>query len=51
MLAEESRLRHEGRWDQLCADLEQLVAERDSGTGAGVTLICEYLVVLAEKAS
>lgn len=50
VLAEEPRLQAEGRWDQLCADLELLVAERDSSTGAGVTLECEYLVVLAEKA-
>jgi SAM-dependent methyltransferase len=51
VLAEEPRLRHEGRWDQLRADLDLLVAERDSSTGAGVTVECEYLVVLGEKAS
>jgi SAM-dependent methyltransferase len=51
VLAEESRLREEGRWDQLRTDLELLVDERDSGTSTGVTLECEYLVVLAEKAS
>lgn len=50
VLAEESRLRLEGRWDQLRGDLGQLVAEHDSGTGAGVTLGCKYLIVLAEKA-
>jgi ubiquinone/menaquinone biosynthesis C-methylase UbiE len=30
---------------------DRAAAERDSSTGAGVTLECEYLVVLAEKAS
>jgi hypothetical protein len=41
VLAEEPRLRQEGRWDQLCADLELLVTERNSGTGADGTLECE----------
>jgi SAM-dependent methyltransferase len=51
VLAEGSRLREERRWDQLRTDLELLVAERDTGRSTGVTLECEYLVVLAEKAS
>jgi hypothetical protein len=50
VLAEESRLRVEGRWDQLRGPLGQLVAERDSGTAAGVTFECKYLIVLAGKA-
>jgi SAM-dependent methyltransferase len=49
LVSEQPRLEREGRWQQLRADLGQLVAAWDRDPGAGVELPCEYLVVVAER--
>jgi len=49
VVSEQPRLRREGRWEQLRADLAELVAARDEG-GDGVKLRCDYLVVVGERA-
>jgi SAM-dependent methyltransferase len=49
VLCEQPRLQREGRWPELRAGLERLVAAHDDGTGDGVELRCEYLAVVAER--
>ena len=49
VVSEQPRLQREGRWEQLRGDLAELVAARDEG-GDDVELLCEYLVVVAERA-
>ena len=49
VLSEQPRLEREGRWQQLRDDLEQLVAARDRAPGSPVELMCDYLVVVAER--
>jgi SAM-dependent methyltransferase len=49
VLAEQPRLEREGRWQDLQRDLQQLVASRNEGHGAGVELRCDYLLVLADR--
>jgi hypothetical protein len=51
LLAERPRLEQEGRWEALQRDLEQLVASRDESQRAGVSLRCDYLLVLADRRS
>lgn len=49
VVSEQPRLQREKRWEQLRADLTELVAARDGG-GDGVELRCDYLIVVAERA-
>jgi hypothetical protein len=49
LLAEQPRLEQEARWQALQRDLEQLVASRDEGQRVGVSLRCDYLLVLADR--
>jgi 2-polyprenyl-3-methyl-5-hydroxy-6-metoxy-1,4-benzoquinol methylase len=49
VVSEQPRLVREGRWQQLRVDLDQLVASWNQDPGAGVELLCEYLVVVAER--
>jgi len=48
VLREQPRLQREGRWEQLRVDLGEVVAARNEG-GDGVELLCDYLVVVAER--
>jgi SAM-dependent methyltransferase len=49
VVSEQPRLQREKRWEQLRADLAELVTARDGGCDS-VELRCDYLIVVAERA-